>query len=158
MSYASILFALIRERASLSKFHSKISCPGFGPFATLNECFIMCVDEYCSNAHRACLTLSEECNTIVRSSAGLHLKLTGQLVELLLVHNTTSDKSLLFASNAETLQHQKSCFNYGQQLYASSLGRAVLNYSKAFFPAVKRFNKGHGAIFFLHLRKSGGKL
>ena len=136
----------IIERDQLPLQHSKLACPGYGPFATLSSCFIVCDDAPCSNAVETCGLLRGDCSAIVRSSRGGQGGLMGQLVEL-----------VSFAAGEDpTAQHKRSCLQYGRQLASAGVGERVARHEAAHRGAVAKFVSGNGTIMFLHFRKSGG--
>ena len=136
----------IIQRDRLPQQHSKLACPGYGPFATLSSCFIVCDDAPCSNAVEICSQLRRDCSAVVRSSLGVQESLAGQLVELV----------SLAAADDPTAQHRRSCLQYGQQLAGAAVGERVARHEAANRGAVSRFVAGNGTIMFLHFRKSGG--
>lgn len=149
----------IMERNALPARYKKVACPGFGPFASLNECFITCEDAKCSNGIMSCDMLSIDCDALVRSSHGLNLDLTGQLVELVSFFSVDSIGDDEYSDyEEETSQHKRSCFEYGQQLANTSVGKLISSHGAMNAKARSRFTSGKGTIMFLHLRKAGGRL
>lgn len=149
-THASSTPLKITARNDLPARYKKISCLGYGPFASLSECFLVCEDESCSNGIHACDALKTDCDAIVRSSDGLQLPLKGQLVELIsyFSHPETEEDY-----EEEVLQHKRSCMEYGKQL----LNRTGAEMSDTVNrEAILRFVSGKGTIMFLHFRKAGG--
>lgn len=123
---------------------AKIGCPGYGPFASVSECMIVCEDSQCSNAIEIA-THHSYCNGILRSKKGTTDSLKGQLVEL-----------VSFKLREPFTQHAKSCALLGAKLIGSDLDRRLQALEETKVSPRQAFIAKNGTMMFLHSLYAGG--